>query len=253
MSSTLGGMTGRRAAPELRRTEGEFLALLLAHRGREVFTQHQGDVPVEGGQAMLWDGVRPAICMAPGHLEKTTFFLPRDLGRRVLPHLDGLIGTPLSDSPALRLLTSWLATSMNADYLDEETADTAGKVAVDLLASVVGTASELVLDHRAIRLMQVREFIDAHLDQADLTVETIATAQTMSIRYLHLLFEGTGETCREYLSRRRLEGAHRLLITRPDLNITGVAQRCGFTNPSSFSRAYRVAHGLSPREARFRA
>ncbi|MDT3398091.1 helix-turn-helix domain-containing protein, partial [Streptomyces sp. B1866] len=37
------------------------------------------------------------------------------------------------------------------------------------------------------------------------------------------------------------------------LPIHGVATRCGFTHPSDFSRAFRTAYGISPREFRAQA
>lgn len=250
VTTALGGMHGHRGSPELRRTNGEYLALLLVQRGREVFTQHRGAATVDAGTALLWDGVRPAECHSPGPLRKITFFLPRELAQRALPRPDRVVGMPIPASPSLRLLFSWLETSGGADYLDTTAAVRAGRVAVDLLADALGTASELALDTSTIRLMEVRAFIDEQLADPDLTVADVARSTAMSVRSVHLLFAGTGETCGQYLSRRRLEEGHRLLVTHPALSVSEVARRCGFTTLSSFSRAYRAAVGSSPRETR---
>jgi len=219
-------------------------------RGTETFTQHQGPATVAAGDAFLWDGTRPAECHAPGSLHKMTLFLPRELGQRALPRLDRIVGTPLHSSPSLRLLFSWLETSTSAEYLDDAAAATAGRVAVDLFADALGVSSELAVDTTTIRLMEVHAFIDAHLADPELTVADIARATAMSVRSLHLLFTDGGETCGQYLSRRRLERGYRLLTTQPTLSITAVAQRCGFGTLSSFSRAYRAAYGGSPSETR---
>jgi AraC-like DNA-binding protein len=248
----LGGMVGRRDLREIRRTQGEYLAVLLVRHGTEVFTQRGRRAEVGAGTAVVWDGVRPGECFSAGRLLKTTFFIPRELGRETLPRFDSIIGRPLPDSPSLRLLFSWLRTSMGTGDLDEAAATTAGHVAVDLLTSAIGASSSMVLDTRAIRLMEIRDFIDAHMGDPELSVEDIAGATAVSTRYLHSLFQGTGETCRQYLTRRRLEAAHQLLTTQVHLPITEIAHRCGFDSPSSFSRAYRASHGIAPREARAR-
>lgn len=250
VSTALGGMVGRRGQREIRRTEGEFLGVLLVHSGREVFTQRGNKAVVNAGSALIWDGVLPAECYSEGPLDKSTFFLPRDLGRKVLPHLDTIIGKPLIANASLKLLSTWIDTSMAADYLDDAAAATVGRTATDLLASAVGNSAEIVLDSRAIRFMEIRSFIDEHLGDSELSIDDIAAGTAVSTRHLHSLFEGSGETCRQYLVRKRLETAHRLLVERPDLTITDIAARCGFSTPSAFSRSFRVAHGFTPKEAR---
>lgn len=250
VSSALGGMVGRRDQREIRRTEGEFLGVLLVHSGQEVFTQRGHKAVVNSGSALIWDGVLPAECYSEGALDKSTFFLPRDLGRRVLPQLDEIVGKPLIANASLKLLHSWIETSMAADYLDAAAAAVVGSTATDLLASAVGSAADIVLDNRAIRLMEIRSFIDENLTDSELSTDDIAAGTAVSIRYLHSLFEGSGETCRQYLVRRRLETAHRLLRDRPDLTITDIAMRSGFSAPSAFSRSFRATHGVTPKEAR---
>lgn len=247
---TLGGMVGRRGPAELRQTDGEFIAVLLVQRGAEVFAQSGRETLVGEGMALIWDGVRPAECSAPGHLDKFTFFLPREMAREALPRFESIVGRLLPASPGLRLLGSWLKTSTDADYLDERAAVTAGNVAVDLLTSAIGSSSNIVLDTQSIRLMEIRAFIDSHLNSVGLSVDDIARANAVSTRYLHLLFQGAGDSCGQYLSRRRLETAQQLLMTQPGMSITEVASRVGFASPSSFSRAYRSAYGIAPRDAR---
>lgn len=142
---------------------------------------------------------------------------------------------------------------MAAPHLDVGAAATAGRTVVDLLASAVSASSETVLDAKAIRLMEVRSFIDGHLGQAGLSIEDIAAASAISVRYLHQLFRGTGESCRQDILRRRLEEAHSQLAARSERAITAIAAGCGFSAPSAFGRAYREAYGVTPRGARARA
>lgn len=246
----LGGMMGRRGQREISHTDGDYAAVLLVRHGREVFSQGGRQAVVGAGSAVIWDGVRPGECFSEGPLVKTTLFMPRQLCIEALPRLDSLVARPLATNPSLRLLFNWLRTSMTSPDLDEDAAATAGRIAIDLLASAIGASSNLVLDTKAIRLMEIKAFIESRLGDSSLTVDDIARANAVSTRYLHALFEGTGDTCREFLMRRRRELAYQLLVSPAPVSVTDVAHRCGFDNPSSFSRTFRAAYGISPREAR---
>ncbi|WP_457949807.1 helix-turn-helix domain-containing protein [Pseudarthrobacter sp. alpha12b] len=246
----LGGMSGRRGQREISHTDGDYAAVLLVRRGREVFSQGGRQAAVGAGSAVMWDGVLPGECFSEGPLLKTTLFMPRQLCLEALPRLESLVGRPLNSTPSLRLLFDWLHTSTRAVDLDEDSAAMAGRIAVDLLASAIGASTNIVLDTKAIRLMEVKAFVESRLGDSSLTVDDIAHGNAVSIRYLHALFEGTGETCREFLMRRRREAAYQLLLSPAPISVTEVAHRCGFENPSSFSRAFRAAYGVSPREAR---
>ena len=246
----LGGMSGRRGPREISHTDGDYAAVLLVRHGREVFSQVGRQAVVGPGTAVMWDGVMPGECFSEGPLVKTTLFMPRQLCIEVLPRLDSLVARPLATTPSLRLLFDWLHTSMKSPDLDEDAAATAGRIAIDLLASAIGASSNIVLDTKTIRLMEVKAFIEFRLGDSSLTVDDIARGNAVSNRYLHTLFEGTGETCREFLMRRRRELAYQLLLSPAPVSVTEVAHRCGFDNPSSFSRTFRAAYGVSPREAR---
>ncbi|MFE9359838.1 helix-turn-helix domain-containing protein [Streptomyces olivaceoviridis] len=103
-------------------------------------------------------------------------------------------------------------------------------------------------------LWRVRAYVDARLWDRTLTPATIAAAQHISVRYLHKLFEGQGSTIGRWIQHRRLEEARRELA-RPeawDVAVGAVAKRWGFANATHFSRSFRAAYGMSPREWRNR-
>lgn len=246
----LGGMSGRRGSREISRTDGDYTAVLLVRQGQEVFSQSGRQSSIGPGSAVIWDGVLPGECHSDGPLVKTTLFMPRDLCLEALPRLDALVARPLAPTPSLRLLFDWLEMSMTSEALDKDASATAGRVAMDLLTSALGASANIVLNTQAIRLMEIKAFIERQLAVPGLTVDDIARANAVSTRYLHILFQGTGETCRQFLMRRRREAARALLLSPASLSITEIAHRYGFDSPSAFSRAYRTAYGVSPREAR---
>ena len=69
---------------------------------------------------------------------------------------------------------------------------------------------------------------------------------------MHRLFVAVaGETPKAYTLRLRLDSAAALLLASRD-SIVKVALSCGFASPEAFSRAFRRAFHLSPREYRAR-
>src|SRR5690554_6516313 len=65
--------------------------------------------------------------------------------------------------------------------------------------------------------------------------------------YLSRLFnEGYGESFYQLVMRYRLEESKRLLLSRPDLKITSIAELSGFSSISVFGRAFTQRMNCSP-------
>jgi AraC-like DNA-binding protein len=101
---------------------------------------------------------------------------------------------------------------------------------------------------------RVRAYVDTRLWDRSLTPATVAEAQHISVRYLHKLFEGQGSTIGRWIQHRRLEEARRELAAPESagLTVSAVARRWGFANATHFSRSFRAAYGMSPRDWRSR-
>ncbi|WP_316520064.1 helix-turn-helix domain-containing protein [Kitasatospora brasiliensis] len=99
-------------------------------------------------------------------------------------------------------------------------------------------------------LARIRAHIEESLADPDLSPETIARSQHISVRYLHKLFQQDGTTVGQWVRRRRLEACRRELErpSRRQTSVSAVAHRWGFVSHSHFSRAFRDAFGVSPRE-----
>ncbi|MEV5798686.1 helix-turn-helix transcriptional regulator [Streptomyces collinus] len=70
------------------------------------------------------------------------------------------------------------------------------------------------------------------------------------MRSLHKLFRAEGPTVGGWIRLRRLERS-RWDLLRPDAQsggVAAVARRWGFVSPSHFSRAFRAAYGMTPRQ-----
>ncbi|MDW4909740.1 AraC family transcriptional regulator [Streptomyces sp. ADMS] len=104
---------------------------------------------------------------------------------------------------------------------------------------------------------RVQAFIRQNLHDLELTPPVIAAAHNISLSYLHRIFQQQthGETVAAWIRRRRVENAHRDLAN-PSLRSTpihAIAARWGYPRQSDFTRAFRAAYGMPPREYRQQA
>ncbi|CAB5661108.1 L-rhamnose operon regulatory protein rhaS [Delftia tsuruhatensis] len=96
------------------------------------------------------------------------------------------------------------------------------------------------------RLADARQYMQARLDDAELTPAQVAQALGLSTRSLARLFAAEGSTPSRWLWSERLAQAHRLLAQGEVGRVTDAALACGFTSFSHFSRAFRQAYGMAP-------
>ena len=140
--------------------------------------------------------------------------------------------------------------------LDDEARAKLGDEFLDILAAAIdaGLGREPTREPtvRKARLRSVKAYIDAHLREPDLTLESIARNNGISLRYLHELFTAMETSVSDWIWLRRLQQCHALL-THPEhaaRSITEIAFSMGFNSSSHFSNRFREAFGLRPSDVR---
>lgn len=100
------------------------------------------------------------------------------------------------------------------------------------------------------RLRMVKQFMDDHITDCELSVNAFAEMHKTSEAYFRREFKKYySETPIEYIKRRRIEIACHLLRTEL-YSISDVATRAGFGSISYFSAEFRKTIGCSPKEYR---
>ncbi|HLK55888.1 MAG TPA: AraC family transcriptional regulator [Chthonomonadaceae bacterium] len=99
------------------------------------------------------------------------------------------------------------------------------------------------------RLHRARDFMEANLDRPVTIIEIASAAWFSPHHFLRLFKQVFHETPHQYLIRRRLERAQRLLI-HSDIPITDICFSVGFESPGSFSWLFRQRIGQSPEQFR---
>jgi AraC-like DNA-binding protein len=130
-------------------------------------------------------------------------------------------------------------------------------LAVDLLSALFAQAMEAERllppeTHQRTLVLRIHTFIRQHLHDPLLTPPVIAAAHHISVSYLHRLFQDEEETVAACIRHQRLERVRNDLADAAwsAASIREIAARWGFDHYVSFSRAFRAAYGLSPRDYR---
>ncbi|MFE7527740.1 helix-turn-helix domain-containing protein [Kitasatospora sp. NPDC057542] len=229
--------------------------------GRAVLEQDGRRAEVPPGGLVLYDTARPYAVDYPQRFRTHLFHVPRRLlgvPERDLRNASATaVGPTEGCGPVLLPFLGVLAASAHS-YPAPVGDRLAGSVA-DLFGTLIAQlAPARAVDEQGAQnahlVRRVREYIDRHLGDPDLSPEGIADAHHISVRYLHRLFEGEGVTVSRLIQRLRLDACARELARRGRTapTVSAVAQRWGFVNPAHFSRTFRAAYGVSPREWRSR-
>ncbi len=107
-------------------------------------------------------------------------------------------------------------------------------------------------EHQAGCLALIRNHIDIHYANPDLSPAKVAMAFDISVRYLHRLFAAGNSSFFEYLIGQRLSQAQRMLSDPRyrHQKILSIAYDCGFRNINHFGLRFRARYGNAPGEYR---
>ncbi|NBM16646.1 helix-turn-helix domain-containing protein [Streptomyces sp. GC420] len=261
-----GSLRARRTPRLIRAHDPETYQLALVRTGRQHFTDGSRDVVVGPGSLLLYDSAQPFTAHVPEDIQYSSLVV--GIPRKLLPlpeqRIRPLAGTPVhGNDPMARLLCRFLdgiaapEFARGPDPLTGTDSVRLGGIVADLtlalLARRLGEDERLLAaPQRDTLLLRIRSYIERHLDDHALTPADIASAHHISLRYLHRLFEEQEMSVAAWIRARRLERCRRDLLA-PELAahpVGAIAARWGFPRPADFSRAFRRAYGVSPREYR---
>ncbi|GGP33710.1 helix-turn-helix domain-containing protein [Streptomyces abikoensis] len=253
-----------RGAGLIARGGEDHLTLALQHRGTARLVQDGHQVELRPGTFAISDAGRPFAKELPEPFVFTAFHWPRSAvgvseeDLRVLTATafdtgDGT-GDGTGDDTARLVATYLECLARSAGSMEPRQASRLATTALDLLAVLAherrGRSRPEAPEAALATLARVKDHILRHLGEPDLSPERIAAAHHVSVRYLHKLFRFEGVTVARWIQCQRLDVCRRELArpTAGRATVAAVAGRWGFVSASHFSRAFRAAYGVSPRE-----
>jgi AraC-like DNA-binding protein len=245
--------------PELiRQSDPEHYVLALIRQGIKAISQNRNESVAGRGDMLFFDTSHPYVAGSPSPDDSVTLLLciPRELIALPMTRLDAALGSRLTADRGSGAVLRRFLTSLEdhgADCTPQELGvleDVALALASGVLARELDVRDALPAETRESLLLQrVDAFIERHLGDPGLAPGIIAAHHGVSLRLLQRLFQGRGETVGASIRRRRLERCREDLVRTGD-PVQVIAGRWGFSSPAAFSRVFRDAHGMTPRDVR---
>jgi AraC-like DNA-binding protein len=249
-----------RTPRHIRRSDLDICKIDVLSSGRGVVEQDGRQAPLRPGDFTFVDLSRPAR-WSMSSMRVVAVVFPRSLLPLSPDEVRRLTATRFPGDQGTAALVSSLARELVRHLDDWAAADGVrlGTAVVDLLtvalAARLDRAERMPPDTRQRALLRrVQAFIEARLDDPDLSPGMVATAHHISPRYLYKLFETEQASVAGWIRCRRLERCRRDLLdpALADRSVSAIAARWGLVNAAHFSRAFRAAYGAAPVEYRAR-
>jgi len=250
------GIRLTRTPKQLRIEAPERIALAVQTVGHAAYTQNDHAISVDLGEMMLVDLTAPYDFWWPGEgaslafqLDYDRLGLPVEVVRRAAPRL--------RSSPLYELVRGHIvALGADADRLSEDpAASVIGSATTELVRALLTSAAQDETSRQIMAeslLTRIVTYIRQHLTDPGLCAGQIAREHNISVRHLYALWASGDASLAQWIITERLEGA-RHDLAKPDatsMTIAAVARRWGFADASHFSRRFRDAFQMSPREWR---
>ncbi|WP_216216556.1 AraC-like ligand-binding domain-containing protein [Amycolatopsis aidingensis] len=232
--------------------------LSMPVRGYCLVQQDGREASLTPGDLAIYDTSRPYTVVFEDTCQMLTLMFPRRNLHLPAEQLERVTASRVSGRHSVGALLGPLLLNL-VSRMDEIDAAQALRLADNVVDMVATTfAGQLGEDttrrppgHRSL-VLRAKSFIEAHLEDTDLTPGMVAAAMHISTGYLHKLFRRENTTVSRWIRERRLEHCRRDLRDpdQSDLAVSSVAAHWGFIDAAHFSRLFKAAYGLPPREYR---
>ncbi len=253
-------------AMRLARTKGHIARarddhfLVVLQGGGTMVSQQDGRVSIlREGDCALFDSARPYVATFDQSFRHVVLKVPRCLMRSRYGPIEGFSGLRIPGDRGMGRVASRFLHSLpeNLPHMSQASASRVAAVSLDLVAAAIAEfpASGLTIDTaaRVARRVQIKDYIESHLCDPELSLTSIAASLQISARYVSDVFEGEDTSVMRHIWSRRLERCHVLLgdpAQSSARSISSIAFGLGFNNMSHFSRSFRLRYGMSPSEYR---
>ncbi|SMH28675.1 helix-turn-helix domain-containing protein [Azospirillum agricola] len=243
-----------RSRPIIARSGIDHYLVQFQHRGDSRGRMGAREVDVRTGDVCILD-LAQTVSTVDHDIDTLTLCLPREMLAPLVVDPDALHGLVLPGRSPLGAMLAGHVRSLHrvASTLSAREALSVARGAAAFVAGCLGPtvdALDLVRpEMQASRVRAIKRHIDSHLGDPQLDAARIAEAFRMSRPTLYRLFEPMGGVAAYILQRRLARSLADLMAHRPQ-RIADIARRWGFSSETAFSRAFRAAFGMAPRDAR---
>jgi AraC-like DNA-binding protein len=246
----------KRSRELIARDARDDLAFLITNAS--VYASQRGrETSGVGGGALLMRCGEPQVVNFHSTGRILTLRIPVAVLTPMVSDLDAALMSLLPrEGEPLRLLWQYVRLLEDNNGLTPELARLAATHIQDLVALAIGANRDArqIANGRGLRAARLRAIkIDiAENLAANVSPAAIATRHSVTPRYVHKLFESEGMTLSRFVLGQRLARVHRMLSDPRygHQTIGAIAYHVGFSDLSTFNRAFRRQFGATPSDAR---
>jgi len=199
---------------------------------------------------------QPMCMVRPTYSRVLAFFVPRAMVESVIPDAESIHGRVVAyTSPLTRLILDHLSVlCCSLPAMQGAEAEKTIRTCAQLIVAAFGKQARLSRGARAAAQAamqaQVQRYIQTNLYRQDLSPENILQAFRQIPRpTLYRMFEHEGGLG-TYIRNCKLRAAADELVELPHVAVMEVGYGLGFNSASDFTRAFRRAYGVAPRDFR---
>lgn len=225
--------------------------------GHGLLVQDGREMTLAPGSLAIYDTSRPYTLSFDSDFSSYVMMFPQSRVNLPANTVGQLTATPIGADHQLGAVVTQVITQAGAmlPSLSRSTGVRLAGNVVDLLATVMAdelSATGGEADERQELWVKIVDYIDEHLSDPQLSPSTIASAHFMSVRTLHQIFAGSGETVAGEIRRRRIEKCRLDLadLWQKQIPVAAIGARWGLGDPAHFSRLFRSVVGQPPAEFR---
>ena len=222
--------------------------------GEVTFTQESRTISLRTSDLAVLDSTRPYQIDVGDHLDVLWIRVPRHRIEGRMPGTVDVLAQRIDGSRGTGHLASALvgASLRRAQEISVSESFRVSNTLLDLLALSLDVSGSHG-DSRPLHILRrIQNHIDANISDPGLRRESIARSHGISPRYLSKIFEREGLTVAKWVRLRRLELSRQRIEASDsgETTISEIAFACGFTDVSSFNRAFKRQFGATPSSLR---
>ena len=252
------GQIVERTPARIRHAREEVVLISLQVSGAGLIAQDGREARLGSGDFACYDSTRPYTLTFTADFEQIVLHMPREAMVRRIGRTETWTARRIgATSPVASLVLPFVR--QTASIVSDITPATASQLSETCLSLVTaalvehkGGEADRGSAARTALIFRAKALIDSLLHDHTLNTEKVASLVGISPRYLQDLFHAEQSTVSEWIWMRRLERSRRYLADplHTGESIAQIALACGFADFGHFSRRYKEAFGVSPREDR---
>ncbi len=250
-----------RTPSEVARSDDECFYVLYVLSGYHACDQRGRRNAAGPGEIIIVDSGQPCRVETGGHYDIICVTVPKADLRGIKSLEDKLANTLVTGGPlAIPLLSC--ASFVSKHLMTSSHSELAAlyDAWVSLLPLAGGcfedeNKEKLSASQNNSLLRAIQEFAIRNASDPELSAHTAADHFGISVRYVHKLFATTGNTFNAYVAATRLDNIRSDLLS-PALDrrhVSELAYRWGFSDLSTFNRAFKRRFGCAPTQCRIRS